>query len=162
MKEIEINKDLFNKPIVGNYATSYAYTDRYVHYIAKVDKKGEVFWTKDVERCFMRPEYVATFTKDANKVIRITIKYVGNDKTYRHGSIIVNNKIFFNSQPEDNYWLYLRDELMDDSVLNRWQLLSDGRYHRSRYDMFTKKYKNSMRNMIIVPNRYDYYYDSSF
>jgi hypothetical protein len=151
------------KPIVGQYATSYSYTDRDVHYIAKVEEDGKVFWTKNVGRCVMRPEFTATFRTDNKQRTRITIIGHGSDFSGLNG-IRIEDKIFIPVQPEKDFWLFLYDDV-EDEYDNRWQLLRDGRYHMSRYIMESKtnrNYSNSIKNMVITPNYYNYYYDPSF
>jgi hypothetical protein len=149
-------------PVVGEYATSYLYTDRNVHYIVKVEKDGKIFWTKDVGRCVNRPEFTATFKTDEKGNIRITV--TGNDLFNRDDlkkTTYVDNKLFLPNQVEEDVWLYLNYD--EEGVgLDRWVLLKDGKYHESRYDRLTGKYRNSIKNTTTVPGRYDYYYDPSF
>jgi hypothetical protein len=144
------------KPVVGEYATSYLYSDRNVHYITKVEKDGKVFWTKRVQRCAIRPEFTATFRKDEAQINRITIRL-------QDCCPYIEDKIFLLNQVEKDFWLYLEEDDEDEDIrLDRWTLLKDGKYHESRYDGNVNKYRNSIKNTIITPNKYDYYYDPSF
>lgn len=88
-----------DKPIVGQYATSYSYTDRDVHYIAKVEEDGKVFWTKSVGRCVMRPEFKATFRVDDKQRTRITVTGTGFYPSNLNG-LYVDDKIFLPIQAE--------------------------------------------------------------
>jgi len=141
-------------PEVGQFATSYSYTDRDVHYIVKVEDNGRVFWTKDVGRCFKRPEWDAIFEVDEDGKTRVTVYDKYKD------DIRVDNRIYLTHPSERDFWIYLFYD--EDIGLDRWVLLKDGKYHRSLFDQSTRKYRNSIKNKVISPGIYSYYYDPSF
>lgn len=155
-----VEKRYPQKPEVGQYATSYLYSDRNVHYIVKVEKDGEIFWTKDVQRCFKRPEFTATFRTDDQGRERITVKGINMFSKTNDIHTYVDDKLYLKDQVDKEFWLYLYYE--EDINLDRWVLLKDGSYHKSRFDYSTGKYRNSIKNTTAAPNVYDYYYDPSF
>jgi hypothetical protein len=142
-----------NMPVVGDYATSYLYSDRNVHYIVAVEKEGKAFWTKDVKRCFRRPEYDVLFRVDNKGKMRITVKGIS-------GNILVDDKLFLEKQIHPEFWLYVEDN--NTYIPDKWVLLKDNKYHESHFDLSKRRYKTSIKNTVISPGVYDYYYDPSF
>lgn len=149
------------EPKVGDVATSYWWSDRNVHHIIRVSDNLKHFDTIRISRCAKRDEYEATFETDSNGVKYITI--IDTEETDPEYRIAVDRQIYPDYADEygDEFWLYIKKNI-EERDIERWSLGSDGRYHSATLNPKTFRYNSSIKNTVITPGVYSYYFDLEF